>query len=319
MPNYYETSNGYCFQKNKDGKTKRISRELFMKKNVSKSMKGGAFPYIKGRVGKFTILAKVTGDTLVRVNQRRTAYQLPELDSLHITLLDIYVNLDHPLYIIFSDPNLHHKIKELYRAIYIGNRLELESRKRNAATGALLGGNWEILGGHGRTPEEQFDNKFWARVYTMNPANFELFQAFKIGVIKLITEITGPLTPRKENRGNPPDVEEFTSYYTSDGKELYCVNTAHYGNIISWKPHISVLRLGDLKTKRPDIYGQILAAANDEEIIGILRLNAQVVGEISELITNRDLTTLRVSFDIGGGRKSRNMNYTKPSGNFVNV
>ena len=30
----------------------------------------------------------------------------------------------------------------------------------------------------------------------------------------------------------------------------------------------------------------------------------------SELITNRDLTTLRVSFDIGGGRRSRNMNYT---------
>jgi hypothetical protein len=50
-----------------------------------------------------------------------------------------------------------------------------------------------------------------------------------------------------------------------------------------------------------------------------LKLNAPGVREISELITNRDLTTLRVSFDIGGGRKSKNMNYTKPSGNFVNV
>jgi hypothetical protein len=315
---YYETSNGYCFQKNKDGKTKRISRELFMKKNVSKSMKGGAFPYARDKIGKFTILAKITGKTLNRVNERRTAYQLPNLDSLHITLLDFYVNLDHPLCRIFSEPHLHHQIKELYRAIYIGNELELESKKRNA-TGALQGGNWEILGGHGRTQKEQFDNKFWARVYTMNPANFELFKAFKIGVINLITEITGPLTPRKENRGNPPDVEEFTSYYTSDGKELYCVNTAHYGNIISWKPHISVLRLGDLETRRPDIYGQIIAAVNNEEIIRILRYNAQDVGEISELITNRDLTTLRVSFDIGGGRKSRNMNYTNPFGNFVNV
>ena len=71
-----------------------------------------------------------------------------------------------------------------------------------------------------------------------------------------------------------------------------------------------MLRLGELKTQRPDIYRQILAAANDEGIIRILKLNAPGVKEISELITNRDLTTLRVSFDIGGGRRSRNMNYT---------
>lgn len=37
---YYETSNGYFFQKNKDGKTKRISRELFMKKKCFKVNEG---------------------------------------------------------------------------------------------------------------------------------------------------------------------------------------------------------------------------------------------------------------------------------------
>lgn len=79
MPDYYETNNGYCFQKNQNGKIKRISRELFMKKNVSKSMKGGAFPYERQNLGKFTILAKITGDTLERVNQRRRAYQLSHL------------------------------------------------------------------------------------------------------------------------------------------------------------------------------------------------------------------------------------------------
>lgn len=314
---YYETSNGYCFQKNKDGKTKRISRELFMKKNVSKSMKGGAFPYPRGKVGKFTILAKVTSNTLARVNERRIAYSLRQLDSLHITLLDFYVNLDHPLCRIFSEPNLHHQIKELYRAIYIGNALELESKKRNA-TGALQGGNWEILGGHGRTPDEQFKNKFWARVYTMNPAHFSTFQAFKIGVIQIIEQRTKPLISKRENRGQPPDVEEFTAYSTSNGQELYCVNTSHYGDIRFWKPHISVLKLGDLETSRKDIYDYIRHLDNDK-IISTLRRNAPAVQEISELITNRDLTTLRVSFDVGGGRRSRNMNYTDPFGNFVNA
>ena len=289
-----------------------------MKKNVSKSMKGGAFPYPKEKIGKFSILAKVTGNTLDRVNERRIAYSLRRLDSLHITLLDFYVNLDHPLSIIFSEPALHHQIKELYRAIYIGNALELESKKRNTTTGALQGGNWEILGGHGRTPNEQFDNKFWARVYTMNPAHFDLFRGFKIEIIRLITNMIGPLSSRNENRGQPPDVEEFTAYSTQDGKELYCVNTSHYGNIRSWKPHISVLRLGDLKTSRKDIYDRIRPMDNDM-IINTLRRNAPGVQEISELITNRDLTTLRVSFDIGGGRRSRNMNYTDPFGNFVNA
>jgi hypothetical protein len=317
MLDFYETSNGYFFQKNKNGKTKRISRELFMKKNASKLMKGGAFPYQKGKVGKFTILAKVTGDTFTRVNERRIAYSLEPWDSLHITLLDFYVNLDHPLHVIFSDPRLHDEIKELYRAIYFSNELELDSTKKNA-TGAIRGGNWEILGGHGRNPDEQFDNKFWARVYTMNPAHFKLFQHFKLRIIHFITTRTGPLTPKKEMRGIAPDVEQFTAYSTQDGKELYCINTAHYGNIESWKPHISVLKLVELKISRPDIYASI-RSMSDENIIKTLTLNAQGVNPISNIITKRDLTTLRVSFDIGTGRRSRNMNYTNPFGDFINV
>jgi hypothetical protein len=318
MPDFYETGNGYFFQKNKNGKTKRISRELFMKKNASKLMKGGAFPYQKGKGGKFTILAKVTGDTLDRVNERRIAYNLRPLDSLHITLLDFYVNLYHPLHVIFSDPGFHDQIKELYRAIYIGSELELDSTKKNA-TVAKKGGNWEILGGHGRTLDEQFDNKFWARVYTMNPAHFKLFQDFKLGIIHFITTRTGLLTDKKEIRGIAPDREEFTAYSTQDGNELYCVNTAHYGNIKSWKPHISVLKLGDLKISRLDIYDSI-KIMSDEDIIETLRKNAPGVKPISNIITKRDLTTLRVSFDIGAGRRSRNMNYTtNPLGDFINV
>lgn len=317
MPEYYETSNGYYFQKNKTGKMKRISRELFMKKNVSKSLKGGAFPYPKEKIGKFTILAKVTGETLDRVNERRLAYSLRRLDTLHITLLDFYVNLDNPLHAIFSDQSLHDLIKELYRAIYIGNPLELYSTKRDA-TGAVKGGNWEILGGHGRTPDQQFDNKFWARVYTMNADHFSLFKTFKTKLIDFITARIGPLTSRKEMRGQSPDIEEFTAYFTQNGQELYCVNTTHYGNIISWKPHISVLKLGELKTSRPDIYG-LIRHMDDDMIINTLTRNAPRVQPISSLITNRDLTTLRVSFDIGGGRRSRNMNYTNPFGDFVNA
>ena len=40
MPDYYESENGHFFQKNKNGQIKRISRELFFKKNSS-NKKGG--------------------------------------------------------------------------------------------------------------------------------------------------------------------------------------------------------------------------------------------------------------------------------------
>ena len=44
MPDYYESENGHFFQKNKNGQIKRISRELFFKKNSS-NKKGGAITH----------------------------------------------------------------------------------------------------------------------------------------------------------------------------------------------------------------------------------------------------------------------------------
>ena len=84
-------------------------------------------------------------------------------NSLHITLLEFNINLDHPAYDIFSDLNFHSAIGNYYKEIILANSLTLSSLRPNGT-----GGNWEILGGHGRTPQEQFNNKFWARIYTVS-------------------------------------------------------------------------------------------------------------------------------------------------------
>ena len=34
MPEYFESPNGYYFQKNKNGKSKRISKDVYLKKNT---------------------------------------------------------------------------------------------------------------------------------------------------------------------------------------------------------------------------------------------------------------------------------------------
>jgi hypothetical protein len=321
MPEYFESANGYFFQKNKNGKSKRISKDVYLKKNTL-NQKGGAFPYPRGQGGKFTLLAIITGDTLIRVNQRRTAYRLQPYDSLHITLLEFNINLDHPAHDIFSDPNFHSTIKNYYRETILANSLNLNSVGANGRSG-----NWEILGGHGKTPEEQFKNKFWARVYTIPDAKqLEIFKIFKLGVIDFIKTILrarnllGPtenLISRSERRGVSPDIEDFTTYSTKDryGKfqELYCVNTNHYGNIINWKPHISVLKFGELSAMRPDIYSQIkpqVPPVDDAKIMQILRFNAPNVEPISNIVSNRDLRTLRISYNIGQTPANRVNNNT---------
>ena len=254
------------------------------------------------------MLAIITGDTLIRVNQRRTAYSLQPYDSLHITLLEFNINLDHPAHDIFSDPNFHSTIRSYYREIILANSLTLSSLRANGK-----GGNCEILGGHGRTPEEQFNNKFWARVYTVStPQELEMFRIFKLNVIGYIEQILRArfllgqgenLTMARERRGVGPDIEEFTTYSTRNRQgnlqELYCVNTNHYGDIRNWKPHISVLKFGELLVPRPDIYSQILPLANDKAIIQILQKNAPGVEPISNIVSDRDLRTLRISYNFG--------------------
>ena len=313
MPEYFESPNGYYFQKNKNGKSKRISKDIYLKKNTL-NQKGGAFPYSRGQGGKFTLLAMVTDNipqqrlTLDRVNQRRLAYGLVPYDSLHITLLEFNINLDHCAFDIFSNSNFHSEIKNYYREIILAYPLILSSLRANGKAG-----NWEILGGHGRTPQEQFNNKFWARIYTVhNPRDLEMFNTFRLQVIdsiehmlraRLLLRQGENLISARERRGVAPDIEEFTTYSTRDRhgnlQELFCVNTNHYDDIRNWKPHISVLKFGELSATRPAIYRQIQPPANDADIMEILRANAPGVQAISEIDSSLDLRRLRISYNFG--------------------
>ena len=320
MPEYFESPNGYYFQKNKNGKSKRISKDIYLKKNTL-NQKGGAFPYPRGDGGKFTLLAMIGGDTLDRVNERREAYHLQSYDSLHITLLEFHINLDHCAFDIFSSNDFHTEIINTYRDYIVDQELTLTSVRANGR-----GGNWEILGGHGRTPQEQFNNKFWARVYRLsNRQQLDAFHNFKLTVMNIIKRILrerrllGPrddLIISSEQRGQNSDIDDFTTYSTRDRRgilqELFCVNTNHYGDdIMTWKPHISVLKLGELSAPRPDIYRQIISPANDDEaIIRILQHNAQGVQPISNIVSSRDLRTLRISYNFGGPANRVNRNIT---------
>jgi hypothetical protein len=222
--------------------------------------------------------------------------------------LEFNINLDHCAFDIFSNRDFHSRIRSYYREIILVNELTLSSVRANGK-----GGIWEILGGHGRTPEEQFKNKFWARVYTVTTDyDLKMFNTFRLRVISDIEEILRErfllrqgenLIIAQETRGVAPDIENFTTYSTRDRndnlQELYCVNTDHYGDIRNWKPHISVLKFGELSLSRPDIYSKIEPPVNDAKIMEILRLNAPGVQPISNIVSNSNLRTLRISYNFG--------------------
>ena len=97
-------------------------------------------------------------------------------------------------------------------------------------------------------------------------------------------------------KGIRSDLQNFTTFTTEDGIELFCLNTEYYDNIEKWKPHISILKLGELKQK-PEIYSKLKEnQSNNEQIIKILKENTEGVSPISNITTNEDLKTLLISY-----------------------
>lgn len=218
-----------------------MSIQTNYRKNISSDvLVGGAFPFPRPSGSAFYILAKIAGDTLDRINERRENVGLDRLDDLHITLLHLFVNKDHPNFSdIFENPDFYDAIKNAFDTHILTKNVKLVSRKVNSA-GRAAGGNWEILGRDG-------SNKFMARVYTLvdqtSVHNVKMFRLAVYGYINNQLRQRGNIV--HEDRGTLGDVETFhiVSY---GGNELYAINDYYYG-LQNWKPHISVIGTKDIR------------------------------------------------------------------------
>lgn len=201
--------------------------------------RGGAFAFRNN--GSFAIMLNITGDTLDRVNERRTALGLEPLEHLHMTLMQLHINFDHPQHRIFLDQRFHQCIARAVRNTLdqAANPLILESL--NPATGR---GRWDFLG--------QGNTQFWARVYTMDLNARTLVRNFRREFYQCINDrVTTPLIhrrniPRTYGPGGVANPTVFDIWETQQGQELYAVNTQQYLGVDNWLPHISVLRIQEL-------------------------------------------------------------------------
>ena len=212
--------------------------------NCEHVMPGGAFPFQKPNIGsQFYIMAKIDGNVLDRINERRILLGLSPNNKLHITLMSFHVNTSHPYFHhIFDNPSFYAHIQKCFIQLIKPHYIKLSSRKINSG-GVVRGGKWEFLGGNSSYITE---TSFWARLYDLDQSGMRAFQKFRKNVYNYIN-YTMQQTPTvtMEYRGTGHDVQKFV-IYSYNRVELYAIVKDQYYKIDTWKPHVSVFNMKEL-------------------------------------------------------------------------
>jgi len=260
---------------------------------------GGAFPFLFGNCEILYIMAKIEGPTLDRINERRIAFNLSSKSDLHITLLQLYVNNKHSNYSIFNSDEFKYTIIKSYQKNIIANNIQLESTEISPSGNKR--GLWEFLG---RDP-----NKFWARVYILNPTHKQFISQFRRDIYNFINTQLGQPISKTEKRGIGADQEDFEIYSYND-QELYAINKQFYFGIDNWKPHISVLTISELEQSQDQSISNISdpnsvmfkfsQSKSDDQKIDVLRKESSIRGSIqpiSNIDLNKDIKQIKFSIN----------------------
>jgi len=208
--------------------------------------KGGAFPFHKNVCEILYIMAKIDGDTLDRINERRNALGLQLKNDLHISFLQLYLNNDHPNYNIFLSKEFTDTIIKSWNDNIISNNVILNSTidVYNPLTQKTeKRGQWDFFGRHPKLS--------WVRIYKLNPSQKQYVKNFRMDIYNFLTTKIGQLTNNKQIRGMGNDQEQF-DIYSYAGQELYAINSQNYVGIDNWIPHISVLNVDEIVA--PELY-----------------------------------------------------------------
>jgi hypothetical protein len=267
---------------------------------LKNNMTGGAFPFKFGYGTTFYIMAKITGETLDRVKERRKKLFDKNLlnvgvnidSELHITLLQLHINLEHPNHKIFYDLEFINIIKESYRKNIKDSNVSLSSVKTDAM-GNVLGGKWDFFG------MNDFSKKYWARVYDLPEKYQKNMKDFRIEIYNFLNIRYGIKRLKREFRGKGTDITEFEIYGTPDGNELYAIVVDHYLGVSKWKPHISVVRMNE-------IIPSIVTQMEQQDFDTASEYIRDTIGSVKPMSTinfARDVNILKIALNQPNGLK----------------
>ena len=262
-------------------------------------MTGGALPFEYNRF--FYVMAKLGGGTLSRVVHRREALGITSgHDDSHMTFLNLIFNFrNRRCSELLDNEDFRIDIVILFKSIIRNNSVEFVSRAESGKQGV-----WEIFGRQG--------SEYFARVYTISDDHKEKIRIFRELVITKIIEKVGPLAISYNTRGTDQDNARFQIYSTADGIELFAINLEHYGDINTWKPHISLFSRKEIKKilgENPiaEEVNKMFRAIPDKGSDKIANDIRNIIGDalpISNVYVNgkrRDFSELRISHSGYGG------------------
>lgn len=252
-----------------------------LKKQEGGTMEGGALYFPNTR--KYYILAKITDQNILnRLNERRAVLlkNAPPADDLHVTLLQFEINSQHPNANIFDDPAFHRAIRGFYDDKIAG----ISPRAAAGATSHSLilqymRKKYDLLG--------QGLNKFFVKVYA--PSNSYAITHFRTEFYNYLDRALGNSVMRDDTVKN----YKVLNYR---GVDLIAIPKFYYGPGV-WKPHISILNTGELKTYNPALYSEFANKTNTDDQIKVLLgpIEKSGFGPIGNIDMRKDITSLIIS------------------------
>jgi endonuclease/exonuclease/phosphatase (EEP) superfamily protein YafD len=235
--------------------------------------------YLFKSTTNFYIIANITKkDIIDRLDERRRKLLLGFIPIdhgvLHITLLQFEINQKNPKANFFKNNNeLRQKITVFYNNTF---------RKDNVVL-KYTSGAYDLLG--------QTENKFLTKIY--EPDQPLVITDFRKQFYKYLGSQLGRYTINEK-------VIDGKKYHVFNfgGQDLFGVPDYYFGTGV-WKPHISIVNVGNIREKNPQLYEKYDKAYSKQEKIEVLLepIRAVRFGPIGDISMRDDLKSLTISLE----------------------
>ena len=234
---------------------------------------------------KFYLMANITDKYIYnRLDERRAILlrgNQPKHPILHITLLQFEINQDHPFSYIFYSRDFHKNLKKYFDKTMAKKKVTLSSGF----------GKYDLLG--------QGVNKFFVKLYKSNK-RMEITN-FRTMFYKYLQQKLGKSTRKKKVVGGRL---HYVFHYNK--MPLFSVPDFYYGRGV-WKPHVSILNIGDIRSYNKSLYRQYTKKKSSKSKLQLLFtpiVNAKFK-PIGKIKLNEHIGNLTVSLRNPGAKIDR--------------
>lgn len=199
---------------------------------------GGAYPFDFKDAGRMVIMATIKDDILKGIEQRQKNLGISTNNTIHITLLDIHINFANDDSRIFKTADFRNIIGDSFINNFKIKNVELRSPQHE----------YNFFG-----PKDDIMEKWWVREYTFDRLYLDDIKKFRMDIYNYINaeiEKIQPgerLTSKTVNKTKPAPNADFVIYSSKKG-EIYALQKDYYYTVDTWKPHISIFKIKDIKS-----------------------------------------------------------------------